>query len=434
MMGILASGAWVRFCHRRARLDRAIRRVPAAVHYFHQVDDPYSHLAVQKLASLEARYRIPFIPHLVGPPGDAWRGDVDRFQSWTVRDARAIAPYYGLTLPDRCDQPDPEAVARAIAALAHTSGCQAFAERAIECGERLWSGAGGDDSAHGAAAPTTTQPEAKVLAAGERLRARLGHYLGAMFWYDGEWYWGVDRLHLLEARLQQEGLGGPPAAFVASPPRMEPHRLDARRLTLEYFPSLRSPYTAIGHARVCDLVERTGVQLRLRPVMPMMMRGVPAPRAKQRYIITDAAREARWQGIPFGRFVDPFGEPVRRAFALYPVAAERGRGMAFVGAYLAAAFAHGVDITTDTGLATVAADAGLDYAELQRAASGRNPAAELEANVAEMLDAGLWGVPSFRLTGGDAPAFSSWGQDRIWRVEAEMRARLEPDRVAARLS
>jgi 2-hydroxychromene-2-carboxylate isomerase len=40
----------------------------------------------------------------------------------------------------------------------------------------------------------------------DRLRQRLGHYLGAMLYYGGEWYWGVDRLQYLESRLQSLGL------------------------------------------------------------------------------------------------------------------------------------------------------------------------------------------------------------------------------------
>ena len=39
-----------------------------AVHYFHQVDDPYSFLSVQKFKVLQASYDINFTPHLVGAP------------------------------------------------------------------------------------------------------------------------------------------------------------------------------------------------------------------------------------------------------------------------------------------------------------------------------------------------------------------------------
>jgi 2-hydroxychromene-2-carboxylate isomerase len=42
-----------------------------------------------------------------------------------------------------------------------------------------------------------------------------------------------------------------------------------------------------------------------------------------------------------------------------------------------------------------------------------------------MFDAGLWGVPSFRLLADDRhEAFSTWGQDRIWLVEQEIQRRL----------
>ena len=38
---------------------------------------------------------------------------------------------------------------------------------------------------------------------------------------------------------------------------------------------------------------------------------------------------------------------------------------------------------------------------------------------------GLWGVPSYRVRGPDgAPDFSTWGQDRLWLVAAELRARI----------
>ena len=49
-----------------------------------------------------------------------------------------------------------------------------------------------------------------------------------------------------------------------------------------------------------------------------------------------------------------------------------------------------------------------------------------------LLEEGLWGVPSFRLLGeGSEPHFSTWGQDRIWRVELEIRRRLGLDDLSA---
>ena len=93
--------------------------------------------------------------------------------------------------------------------------------------------------------------------------------------------------------------------------------------------------------------------------------------------------------------------------------------MEYIGAYLSAAFAEGIDITTQAGLTKIIKQIGLpgkaaDYvsADWQQL---------VETNVADMLNAGLWGVPSFRVSGGNSEAsFACWGQDRIWRVEQEI--------------
>jgi len=43
---------------------------PHQVYYFHQVDDPYSHLLAQALPRFLARYNIELKPHVVSPPPD----------------------------------------------------------------------------------------------------------------------------------------------------------------------------------------------------------------------------------------------------------------------------------------------------------------------------------------------------------------------------
>jgi 2-hydroxychromene-2-carboxylate isomerase len=250
----------------------------------------------------------------------------------------------------------------------------------------------------------------------------MGHFLGGMFCFQGEWYWGVDRLRLLESRLIEEGFNRDDGGIrVPEPIPAETTGLQAAHIKLEYFPSLRSPYTAIGHERVLALIDRSGVSVEVRPVMPMLMRGVTAPRAKQRYIITDASREGWAHNSPMGRIVDPFGEPVKRAFALYPGAMAMGKSMAFVSAYLQAAWVDGVDVAEEPGLRQVAQRAGIDWGELNAACEGSDWEAILDANLNDMLDAGLWGVPSFRISGGNSDsAFACWGQDRLWRVENEI--------------
>ena len=100
--------------------------------------------------------------------------------------------------------------------------------------------------------------------------------------------------------------------------------------------------------------------------------------------------------------------------------------MDFVTAYLSAAWQRGVDITTTAGLQQVADEAGINWQAMVDAAAKVNWQTLLDANLQELTDAALWGVPSFRVSGGNNPEpFICWGQDRIWRVEEEIAKRLE---------
>ena len=406
-----------RFAARRQRQGRRHRGAEGpVVHYFHQVDDPYSHLAVQKLDALRRRYAVTFVPHLVTAPEAGFRGDALDFEPWAWKDAQAVADGYEVTFAPAASHPSAEARAAVEARLAPLLSSSTFAAEALRLGAALWAG------------EAVKRPEsdggAKAVAEGTALRDRLGHYQGAMFYFEGEWYWGLDRLRVLEARLAAEGFdreGGAPLV----PEPSAPTCAGASTVTLEYFPSLRSPYTAIGHARVCALLQRTGATLSLRPVMPMMMRGVPNPLPKQRYIITDAAREGRWYGTPLRRIVDPFGEPVTRAFALFPGAEALGRGLPFVTAYLRGAWMEGIDITQEKGLQWVAAAADLSWDALTAEAKHHDWETVLEGNLQALKSEQLWGVPSFRVSGGTFPgAYACWGQDRLWRVEREIARRV----------
>jgi 2-hydroxychromene-2-carboxylate isomerase len=69
--------------------------------------------------------------------------------------------------------------------------------------------------------------------------------------------------------------------------------------------------------------------------------------------------------------------------------------------------------------------AGLSWEEAREHLDGEGWREEIEENRRRLLEMGLWGVPSFRLRGPEgAPDFCTWGQDRIWRVEEEIRRRL----------
>jgi len=403
---------------------------PHVVDYFHHVDDPYAHLTAQILGRLRARYDVVLAPHLVGPPPDDAAPERERLAAFAQKDAADVAPYYGLDFPAGAARPAPDAVqlAERLAAAAIAAGT--FERDAARIGDALWHGGRPALDALAGELPAAEPAAASAaIAAGNALRDRLGHYLGATFYYGGEWYWGVDRLWHLERRLQALGAlrTGEPAGPLV--PRPEPERAgpvpDGRRLRLEFFASLRSPYTAIVMRRVLALPARLPVDLVLRPVLPMVMRGLPVPRAKRIYIVLDTKREAADAGEPFGFACDPVGRPVERAFSLYPWACTQGKGGALLAAFTRAAFAEGIDTGEDDGLRHVVEQAGLAWAEARVHLDRDGWRDALEANRRMLFDAGLWGVPSLRLLGDDgAPDFVTWGQDRLWLVEAEIRRRL----------
>ncbi|MFP6835661.1 MAG: DsbA family protein [Pseudomonadales bacterium] len=410
--------------HASGMARRVMSRQPPTIEYFHQPDDPYSHLAVQRLQCLGRRYVVRIRPHLVSAPAAAYIGDSERYPAWAVRDVQDIAPHLDLDFPAASDPITPDRLQTFRQKLAAMLTSEDFATQASELGQAFWSG----DSLGDESGLSLAEAEDLIQQADD-LRTRLGHYGGAMFYFEGEWYWGVDRLRHLEARLRKMNLCHDPSsassASCAPEPRFESATgANAENVTVEFFPSLRSPYTAISYARVIDLVKRSGARLKLRPVMPMMMRGIPAPRAKGAYIMSDARREADFAGVRFGRIVDPFGEPIKLAFSLYPWACEHGKAVEYLGAYLNAAFSNGVNITSEKGLQHVTESIGLNWQQGRQFLGSNGWEAEIEANVSAMLADGLWGVPSFKVYAEDAGnAYTTWGQDRLWRVESEIARR-----------
>ena len=409
----------------RRRVYEIMRRAsgrPHHVYYFHQVDDPYSHLSAQLLEPLLERYDIELEVHLVGAPSDAAAPERDRLVAYSRVDAARIAEARGLAYRDPGTQPHENLARLATRELAAATSPRAFASLAPRVGEALWDGDEATIRSLARAQPGASGIDVDaVIAKGNALREKLGHYLGGVFCYAGESYWGVDRLGYLERRLASLGAQRERGAPLLAP-RMDVRgdRIDAANaaMTLEYFVSLRSPYTYISMPRTFDLAHHTGVTLKLRPVLPMVMRGLAVPAAKRWYITMDSAREAQSIGIPFGRIADPVGRPVERGFSLYPYAVSKGRAAEYLFSFCRSAFSDGVPAGTDEGLRQVVEGAGLQWVEAFRHVDPDGWRPELEANRAAMFEAGLWGVPSYRLIGpAGEPDFVTWGQDRIWLVE-----------------
>jgi 2-hydroxychromene-2-carboxylate isomerase len=98
-------------------------------------------------------------------------------------------------------------------------------------------------------------------------------------------------------------------------------------------------------------------------------------------------------------------------------ASQQGKGTEFLGAFLKAAFARGINTNRLSGLRTVVETACLDWDEARHQLSNDSWREPLEDNRKSMYEFGSWGVPSYRLLDRDGQeVLGAWGQDRLWLV------------------
>ena len=404
---------------------RKAKGEPHRVEYFHQLDDPYSHLVAQVLERFAARYDIEITPHLVRVTGGKHQPELEKLATWARRDAELVAPHFGLSFSAQAGTvPDQQIVNTAARVLTHKTPTE-FISSIAEISTAVWAGV--SDGVLSSVTELAMASEAHAaLDKGSARLTKMGHYSGAMFFYGGEWYWGVDRLFHLEQRLIDLDLrqdGG--VDYLVPRPEIDVSNLDASQLTLHFYPSLNSPYTAIIYDRTLALAETCNVNLEHKPVLPMIMRGVPATRAKGNYIVFDTKREADFFDIPFAPFVTPIGTPTRRAYSLLAWARTQGLETRFLSTLLRSAFSKAAPLYNNKGMRKVVEEAGLDWSEASKIIGNDSWKAPTEQNQTEMVDGmGLWGVPSFRLSGPDGePDLAVWGQDRLWLIAAEIRRR-----------
>lgn len=386
------------------------------VHYFHQPDDPYSHLTAQVLEAMQVRYKIALVPWLVSAPDDAAAPERDKLKAYALRDAARVAGHYGLSFVDNATLPEAGRVATASKALAAAIKRGTFFQTAVSVGTALWT----HDDAALAAFEAGDADVAKAVATGDAKRKALGHYLSAMFYFEGEWYWGVDRLHHLEERLRGIKLDQTPAGTPAIAPfrdmTLATKPVSKSPPVIEYWFSFRSPYSCISAPRMRRLAKHYGCELKLRFILPMVMRGLPVPPVKRMYITLDTKREAECVGAAYGTIVDPVGAGAARALAVLHHAIQLGHGEEFAELGMRAAFADGIDLASDAGMLDVAKRAGLNEAETRAALADESWRAVAEDNREALFAAGLWGAPSFRVDGMPA----HWGQDRFWALEEDI--------------
>lgn len=398
---------------RAADLKATFGGRPPTVTLYYQPGDAYSHLCAQLLPRLRERLDVELRVVVVPSVEDATNAAPELAPAYAITDAVRIAPAWGLDLTAEARLPSEETRDSAERVLLTAHNLDAFLEIEPEVAAALWR----DDPEDLHKRPMLDGPDtrARLHANYRELHAR-GHYQGGMWHFRGDWYWALDRLDYLEARLRGLGLvrgDEPLAELTPSDAHLPPlDRPDA----LRFFYSFRSPYSYIAAERSGALADRYGIDLDIRPVLPMVMRGLKVPRSKRMYIVRDTKREADRLGVPFGRVADPLGAGVKRCLAVFPKADEAGKGLDFIVAAGRAVWSRGEEIRRDAVLRAVLRRAGLDPALADQTPADGGDLGYAEANREALFDLGLWGVPSYQF--GE---LAVWGQDRLWLVEEALR-------------
>ena len=398
---------------------RLIDRRGHEVIYFHRADDPYCQLMVQILPELAARFDIQISPKVVEKLPANMYPDPQRYEAYCILDTVRLARLYGLGFPREAVVPDPLSVGMINRHLITLEGSRDFFATAEELGEALWRRELG-----------TIQRECKVaqveddrLRDNEKTLARLGHYASASLYYEGEFYPGIDRLDHLERRLNALGAGDGDVHYALGkcwPQELQQAPFDATGQRVELFFSVRSPYSALALEQVAQLQEKTGVRVSLRPVLPMVVRGMPLPKRKLRYIPLDAKREAGLYGIDFGHMSDPLGEGVFRTLAIgcaLGQADSGGTDLAIFRAAMRAIWADGQALAEPAQLQKVTDSLGINWSDALAWQSDDSWRQQMEQNRVDMQALGCRGVPSFKVGSKIV-----WGQDRLWWVVEALRA------------
>jgi 2-hydroxychromene-2-carboxylate isomerase len=409
--GVIRTNRWL------AEKRRQLGRRKHVVSVFLQLDDPYSYILSHYLPKLAANYNIELRLYLSEALGDAYQPAPEMLAEYAVTDCTRLAQELGIPFLDKGSLPPTEHRIGLTNAVASSAGSDEFEEDLRRALAIFWRGnsSAAENMSH---APKTQRLGDKIIAESQKRLKRLGHYNSAMLHYAGEWYWGVDRLHYLLDRLDELGVAktdGPDPTLASIRQTMKsslpvkPPTAAKDLPSIEFFHSFRSPYSYLALKRTYAIADAFGIELKLRPVLPMVMRGLPVPRVKLLYIVKDAAREARRRNIPFGRIADPVGTGVERCLAVYRYAESEHRARDFLENAGNAIWAEAIEVATDSGMRKVTGRSGLFWPGAKAAMQSDDWRAEIEANRESMMSSGSWGVPTIRM--GD---YVVWGQDRDW--------------------
>ncbi len=186
--------------------------------------------------------------------------------------------------------------------------------------------------------------------------------------------------------------------------------------TIDYYFTLTSPWTYLGHQRLTEIARRHGAEILLKPVdygvIFPQTGGLPLPKrapARQAYRLTELERWRARLGIEINLHPKFFPAPADAA-ARVVIAADQAGGdsAALAHAILTAIWSQEKDIADLPTLTEIANAAGQDGTALVAASQAPEAQAAFEALTQEALARGVFGAPSYIYKDE-----LFWGQDRL---------------------
>lgn len=299
---------------------------------FLSLDDPQSFILAQCLQIFSKHYPEVNIVVKILPLGvQAW--DVSKVdpREWILRDAQKFAAAYDMIAPEISVTSDEISVeARKLVTIKLVSASYEL-DKIIQAMSRVWRKSEGIDDR--TESPIPANDATDILNENLKWLNKLGYYGPGVLIVEGEIY-QPNRLHHLERRLLEyrsvsaESKGnianlsmiynillnsskapvvsvsdkrlrfGDEFAYLSKP-------VKTVNVCIDLFYSFRSPYSQLAIKKLLDLRDKYGVSIRIRPMIPMVLRGLSVPPDKVKFIALDCAREARLWNIKFGCCCDP---------------------------------------------------------------------------------------------------------------------------------
>ena len=368
------------------------------------LNDPYSYVLVQALPELMARYHVEFALYLVYENSPSM-ANPKLWREWSLKDAAHIAELYQLRIP--AQMPDAESLATGQ----HLWQFEVKSiDDAIKIFEQTWK-TGFERHYH------LSTPIINFQLQNQARLERKGHYLPATIFFAGEWFWSLDRLAHFELRLQKLKMAIADTEVYYQRNSLQLPILSSesnvnQNKTLTAYLSIRSPYSYLGFVQAQRLASHYQLKLEIKPVIPMMMRGLTVAPAKQKYIFLDAIREAERHQIGFGKFADPIGQGIYNSYPLFPYMAQQGLLTDYVQALYQAVYVDGCDLAERANIRHICDKLGVDEQQALDYGQQCDWQHQMQVNQQALDDMGFWGVPCFQFRD-----LTCWGQDRLWQIE-----------------